>query len=94
MILECIERHTALKRTKFSRPPAPWMKDLDIVALQNQRNKLRYEAHSKKARSAWVAYRQVRSEIKQKINTTKTSFYKNIVNSKNTKDYGKLFTVF
>ena len=30
IILECTERHTLLKRTKFTRPPASWMKDLDI----------------------------------------------------------------
>ena len=65
------------------------MKDVDIVALQNQRNKLRYEAHSKRTRSAWVAYKKVRNDIKQKINTTKTLFYKNILNSKNTKDMWK-----
>ena len=35
-ILECIEHHAPLKRTKFTRPPPPWMKKLDIVALQNQ----------------------------------------------------------
>ena len=85
IILEWIERHAPLKRKKFTRSPAPWMKDLDIVLLQNQRNKLRYEAHLKMPRSTWVAYRKVRSEIRQKINTTKTSFYKNILNSKNTK---------
>ena len=74
IILECIECQAPLKRTKFTRPLAPWMKDLDIVALQNQRNKLRYEAHSRRTRSAWAAYGKVRSEVKQKINTTKT-FY-------------------
>ena len=85
IILEWIERHAPSKRKKFTRSPAPWMKDLDIVLLQNQRNKLRYEAHLKMPRPAWVAYRKVRSEIRQKINTTKTSCYKNILNSKNTK---------
>ena len=63
-----------------------YSKDLDIVVIQNQRNKLRYKAYSKRTRSAWVAYRKVRKEIKQKINTTKTSCYKNIFNSKSTKD--------
>ena len=62
---------------------------MNIVALQNQRNKLRYEAHLEKTRSAWVAYRKVRNEIKLKINTTKTSFYKSILNSKNMKDIWK-----
>ena len=73
-------------------PPAPWMKDEDIGALQNQRNKLRYEAHSKRARSAWVGYRKVRNEIKPKLNSTKTSFDKKILNSKNTKDIWRFFT--
>ena len=90
IILECIERHAPLKTAKFIRPPAPWLKDLDIVTLQNQRNKLTYKAHSRSTRSAWAAYRKVRNEIKYNINTTKTSFYKNILNSKNTKDIWKI----
>ena len=65
IILECVELHAPLKRTKSTRHSTSWMKDLDIVALQNQRNKLRYEAHSKRTTSAWVAYRKVRNEIKQ-----------------------------
>ena len=90
IILECIERHAPLKRTKFTRPPAPWQRDLDMVALQNQRNKLRYKAHSRRTISAWVAYRKVKNEIKQKIITTKTLFYKNILNSKNAEDMWKV----
>ena len=85
IILECIERHASLKKTKFTHPTAPWMKDPDIVALQNQRYKLRYKAHSKRTRSAWGAYRKTRNEIKQKINATRTLFYTNFLNSKNTK---------
>ena len=65
VILECIERQASLKTVKFTGPPAPWIKDLDIVALQNQRNKSRY-AHLKSTRSTWVAYRKIRNEIKQK----------------------------
>ena len=34
LILECIERHTPLVKTKFTHPPAPWMKQLDIAELQ------------------------------------------------------------
>ena len=28
LILDCIDRHAPLKRIKFTRPPAPWMKQL------------------------------------------------------------------
>ena len=34
LILECIERHTPLVKTKFTHPPAPWIKQLDIDVLQ------------------------------------------------------------
>ena len=34
LILDCIDRHAPLKRTKFTRPPASWMKQLDIIELQ------------------------------------------------------------
>ena len=35
-------------------------------------------------------HRRKKEETKQKINTTKTSFYKNILNSKNTKQLWKV----
>ena len=39
LILDCIDRHASLKRTKFTRPLAAWMKQLDIIELQKQRDK-------------------------------------------------------
>ena len=46
LILDCIDCHAALKRTKFTMPPAPWMKQLDIIELQKQRDKHRFLAHN------------------------------------------------
>ena len=37
LILECIERHALLVKTKFTHPSVPWMKQLDITDLQNKR---------------------------------------------------------
>ena len=34
LLLECIERHVQLIEIKFTHPPAPWMKQLDIADLQ------------------------------------------------------------
>ena len=34
LILECTERHAPLVKTKFTNPPAPWMKQLDIADLR------------------------------------------------------------
>ena len=32
-----MERHAPLVKTKFTHPPAPWMKQLDIAELQKNR---------------------------------------------------------
>ena len=48
LITECIERHAPLKRTKITRPPAPWLQEEEIKSLQNQRDLLRHKAHSTK----------------------------------------------
>ena len=34
IILYCIEEHAPLRRVKFTRTPAPWMKELDTVPQQ------------------------------------------------------------
>ena len=37
LIRECIDRHAPLKHTKLTRPPAPWMKDLDKQITTSKR---------------------------------------------------------
>ena len=43
--LHCIEEHAPLRRVKFTRTPAPWMKELDTVPQQRDRYRLSFEAH-------------------------------------------------
>ena len=45
LILECIERHALLVKTKFIHPFAPWMKQLDVADLQNKQVNCRFLAH-------------------------------------------------
>ena len=45
LITDSLSRHAPIKRTKFTRPPASWMKTLDIINLQEKRNELRTTAH-------------------------------------------------
>ena len=40
LILQELERHAQLKRTKVTRPCAPWLKDLDTISLQKDCRKL------------------------------------------------------
>ena len=46
LVTGCIEGHAPLKRTKITRPPAPWLQEEEIKSLQNQRDLLRHKAHS------------------------------------------------
>ena len=75
---------------KFTRPPAPWMKDVEIASLQKERDELRYIAHQQPCEDNWQRFRNVRNEIKKKINDTKTKFYKKALSSKTSKDVWKV----
>ena len=70
----CIERHAPLKRTKITRPPAPWLQEEEIKSLQNQRNLLRHKAHSNETQDNWQAFRDVRNRLKTKIKEAKRLF--------------------
>ena len=37
LITECIDRHAHLKRIKCTRPPASWLKRLDIQQIKSER---------------------------------------------------------
>ena len=85
LILDCIDCHAPLKKAKFTRPPAPWMKQLDIIQLQKQRDKYRFRAHNIPSKENWINFRNARNKLKRKIKDTKTAFYKKILTSKNSK---------
>ena len=76
LITDCLSRHAPIKRTKFTRSPAPWMKRLDIVNLQKKRNELRTTARRMQTESDWELFRNARNELKYKIKSAKRTFYK------------------
>ena len=67
LITDCIEDHAPLKRTKTTRPPAPWLQKDDLRNLQQQRETLRQQAHETKSDSVWQAFRNVRILLKKKM---------------------------
>ena len=72
LILDCIDRHATLKRTKFIRPPAPWMKQLDIE-LQKQRDKYRFLEHNIPSKENWINFRSTRNKEEKKNKRHKSS---------------------
>ena len=90
LITDCINRHAPLKRCKFTRPPAPWLKDLNITELKRKRDKLRYTAHQTQSDEDWVLFRKIRNKLKSSIKSAKTTFLKKALSSKRTVDVWKI----
>ena len=72
LILSVIDKHTPLVKTKFTRPPAPWMKDIKINKLQRERDHWRHEAHKNPTDENWRTYRvqkQNQKSSQRKVNS-------------------------
>ena len=38
LVTDCIADHAPIRKVKFTRPPAPWMKDLELVTAKKHLN--------------------------------------------------------
>lgn len=86
LVTECIERHAPLKRTKITRPPAPWLNTEGIRDLQTKRDTLRHEAHSQNAPEAWGAFREVCNLLRTKIKQARKLFIDKALSSTRPKE--------
>ena len=86
LILEYIERHALLVKTKFTHPFTPWMKQLDVADLQKKRVNYRFLAHHSPTEVNWAKVRDIRNTLNSRIKETKTAFYKKILFPKNCKE--------
>ena len=86
LILSCLDKHAPLVKQKITRPPAPWLKDIDITTKLRERDRLRQSAHTTKDQTAWNSFRNIRNEIKKIIRTAKSTFYKRALSSKRPKE--------
>ncbi|XP_048583248.1 uncharacterized protein LOC125562941 [Nematostella vectensis] len=86
LLRECIDRHAPLKRTKVTRPPAPWLKELDIQKLQQDFRNMRTEARKEKSDSIWNYFREKRNQLKAMIGKAKRNFYYKALSSVKAKD--------
>ena len=85
LLRTCIDLHAPLVRCKITRPPAPWLKDVNIQNLQSERDRLRFTAHQTQTESDWSLYRSIRNRIKTVIKTAKRTFYSKALSSKRSK---------
>lgn len=86
LFLSCLNTHAPLVKQKITRPPAPWLKDLDIKAKQRVKNRLRKIARRTELEQDIAEYRHHRNEVKKLIKTAKADFFKKALSSKRPKD--------
>ena len=77
LILKCVNDHAPLIRTKFTRPPAPWMRNTEVIVKRNEVNQLRQVMDVDKD-----AYRKCRNEYKKTLRESKKNFVKKSLSSR------------
>ena len=75
LFVSCFNEYDPLIKTKITRPPAPWLKDLNIDQLQRERNVLRKRAHETHNDTDWKLFREKRNDLKKCIKTFKHNLY-------------------
>ena len=75
LITDCLADHTPIKKVKFTRPPAPWMKDSELVTAKKHLEHLRSLKNANETDSNGLSdYRKSKVRYKKLIKTTKGSF--------------------
>ena len=72
LILSIIDKHAPFVKTIFSRPAAPWIKDIKINKLQHEQDHWRHEMHKNPTDKKCATYRETRNKIKKAIKEMKT----------------------
>lgn len=86
LFASCLNRHVPLVKQKVTRPPAPWLKELNINDKQKERDYLRMKAHTSQSEEDWNLFRNVRNELKKLIRVAKSNFYRRALSSKRPKE--------
>ena len=86
LTLSCINQHAPLRRVKRTRPPAPWMTDLNIQALQHKKDNQRLILKHSNKESDKKLYKDTKKQLKAEIKRTKKTFYQKALLSKNSKE--------
>ena len=84
LITDCIADHTPIKKVKFTCPPAPWMKDPELVTAKKHLEHLRSLKNANDTDSNELSdYRKSKVRYKKLIKTTKGSFLRKALSPKN-----------
>ena len=90
LITDCIDKHAPLRKVKITRPPSPWMKDLNISLLQRTRNTARVKYRKDPSHCHHEELIKIRNELKKSIKETKRTFLKKLLLNKNCSETWKV----
>ena len=97
LLLEAINKHAPSKKTKVTRPTAPWIHDPEIRHLQKIRDECRVEARQKQAvgdisrySPLWEKFRESKRTVKKAVRKAKASFYHKALSKQNKKEVWKV----
>ena len=86
LLRTCIDKHAPLRKTKITRPSAPWLHKENIRKLQKERDQRHYLAHQMNLASVWDKYCEVRNKIRMETKKVKCSFYNKALSCKKPKE--------
>ena len=87
LITDCIADHNSIKKFKFTHPPAPWMKDPELVTAKKHLQHLRSMKNANETVSnEFSDCRNSKVRYKKVIKTTKGSFLGQALSSEKTKE--------
>ena len=78
-----------LKPIKITRPPAPWLKDPDVLKTKTEHDLLQKSAPKNKNDNELQKFRDVRNRLKSSIKNTKREFSMKLLPLKKPKDVWK-----
>ena len=94
LTLSCINQHAPLRRVKLTRPPAPWMADLNIQDLQQKKDNHRLIANHSNKESDKQLYKDTKKQMKAEIKGTKNHYIKKLYYPRIQNRYGAQFIEF
>ena len=88
LITDSIAEHAPVKITKFTRPPALWMKDTEIITARNHLENLRITSRNSNNADSTKGdnYKNARNSYKNVIKQKKALFLRKALSSKKPKE--------
>jgi len=92
LLLDSLNKCCPLKEVKFSKPFAPWMKNISIINSQKERDKLQKKYKKNPTDDTlYISYRKSLKAVSKLIEEERSSYITNIAKEKDSATFWKIF---